>query len=280
PPPRNVPLYDPARPTHEPVIRMPKKREHLDGFSSSAISVLSCRGRVGSLDDKPLTLRLDSGASLSLIKRAYLDSLLHPPKIRKGMKVQIVQLTSTTPHLEGYVKLPVFIRSEDGTTLEFEIEAYVVPDMTVELLLGEDWHHNYELGVLRNVVEGTRVKVGKTGYYFKATSLAADTAAAEVQAFNVRSFKVLHASAAGFIKAKSHRRARAARYRRTRSTSNGELRAYRDTIVRPNSTALVDLDSSLPLGREWFVERNLVCVGHDAFLSVPNSFISTSTEPL
>ncbi|EJD40131.1 hypothetical protein AURDEDRAFT_70446, partial [Auricularia subglabra TFB-10046 SS5] len=249
PPPHDLPLRDPNLPASECVLRMPKKRHTPPGLSSKGISVLSCRGRVGSLDEELLTIRLDSCADLCLVHQKFLNSMKNPPRIRKGLKVQIAQLTNNAPEIEGYVLMPMFIRAEDGAMLEFDLEAYVVPDMTVDLLVGEDWHVNYEVDVMRNLEHGTQVQVGDSGYRFPAT-------------------------------AKSHRRAKASRFRKRRATWNGELRAYRDVVIPAETTALVDISGKLAVDREWFVERNLVCVERGVFLSVPNSLISTRTDKL
>ena len=47
------------------------------------------------------------------------------------------------------------MQSEEGILLESEAEAYIVPGMTVPILLGEDFQLNYEVGVTRNVELGT-----------------------------------------------------------------------------------------------------------------------------
>ena len=48
--------------------------------------------------------------------------------------------------------------------IESEAEAYVVPGMTVPILLGEDYQLTYEVGVTRNVEDGPRVHFGKSEY--------------------------------------------------------------------------------------------------------------------
>ncbi|EJD51367.1 hypothetical protein AURDEDRAFT_47993, partial [Auricularia subglabra TFB-10046 SS5] len=250
PPPQDAPLRNPNLPASECIVRMPKKRLHKPGQSAKGISVLTCRARIGSMDEAALDTTMDSGASLTLAHKPFLQSLKYPPKIRKGMKVCIAQLTSNTPSIEGYVTLSLFVRAEDGAMLEFKIEAYVVPTMTVPLLLGEDWHQNYELDVLRSVEH--------------ASSLA-------------HSYSLLDPYTAHFVRAKGHRRAKATWHRRKAALGNGELRVFKDVVVHANSTTMVDFASDLPLEREWFVERNLVCVGRDTFLTVPNCLISTMT---
>ncbi|EJD43085.1 hypothetical protein AURDEDRAFT_167762 [Auricularia subglabra TFB-10046 SS5] len=105
PPPHDRLLRDPELPTSECVLRMPKKRHPLPGQSSKGISVLSCRGRVGSLEEQLMTIRLDSCADLCLVHQKFLQSMKNPPRVRKGLKVQIAQLTSNTPEIEGYVQM-------------------------------------------------------------------------------------------------------------------------------------------------------------------------------
>ncbi|EJD35726.1 hypothetical protein AURDEDRAFT_36096, partial [Auricularia subglabra TFB-10046 SS5] len=243
-----VSLQPPELSKEELVIRMPRRRSPPDGMSTRGIRVLSCRGRVGAKDNPTTDIILDTGANLCTIDEDFRAAMPNPPRIKQGLKVQIAQLTSKALDIKGYVQFPVFIRGEDGATLEFEVEAYVVPNMSVPLLLGEDWQVNYELQILRNLAYGTRVGVGSSGHYFPASS--------------------------------NHRRARAARHRKKIRTSNGELRAFKDTIVPPNTTVFVDISSTLPLERDWLVERNLVCVGDDVFLTVANCLISTATDML
>ncbi|EJD33877.1 hypothetical protein AURDEDRAFT_76613, partial [Auricularia subglabra TFB-10046 SS5] len=226
---------------------MPRKRSYLPGQSAKGISVLSCKACFGSKDDSATDTTMDSGASLTVVHKPFLATLKHPPKIWKGMKVRIAQLTSNTPNIEGYVTMSMFIHAEDGMMLEFEVEAYVVPTMTVPILLGEDWHLNYELDVLRSVEHGTP-----------------------------RSITFVNPSTAFFVRAKRHQRDKAARHQRKATLGNGEIRAFKDVVVRAHSTALVDFARDLPLEREWFVEQNLVCVGRDMFLTVPNALISTA----
>ena len=62
--------------------------------------------------------------------------------------------------IKGYVQFPLYVQSEEGKILEFQMECYVVPGMGVPLLLGEDFHVNYEIGVLRRSEEGSLIQVG------------------------------------------------------------------------------------------------------------------------
>ncbi|KZV98063.1 hypothetical protein EXIGLDRAFT_607371, partial [Exidia glandulosa HHB12029] len=232
-------------PPSETVFKVPAARSPPSGYSSVGISVLSCQGRVGSLADQAITLRMDSGASLTLVDEGYVQKLKNPPKIRTGLKVEIAQLTDKAPRIKGYVRVPVFIQDEDGQTLEFETEAYVVPGMTVDVLLGEDWHLNHEIGLIHFV----------------------------------RAYRVVNTKAASFVRAKSHRRAKANRHRCKLALRSGALRAFKDVVIPAATTCNVTIAGDLRGKRDWYVERNLVPIKGDAFLTVPNTFISTDTKP-
>ncbi|KZV97802.1 hypothetical protein EXIGLDRAFT_576180, partial [Exidia glandulosa HHB12029] len=209
------------------------------GMSSVGITILSVRGTVGSKQDTVITLRLDSGASISLVSEEFLRLLKNPPKIRTGLKVHLAQLTNKEPRIKGYVELPVWIRAEDGTALRFNVEMYVVPDMTVEVLLGEDFHLNHELSVLRNVELGTRVTVGQTGHAFEAAS-------------TTEARKKAHA--------------------------DGAITAWKDTLIPAETTVRVPIAGALQEGREWYVERFMVPQKDETFLTVPNTLLDLRTE--
>ncbi|TFY75177.1 hypothetical protein EWM64_g8840 [Hericium alpestre] len=63
------------------------------------------------------------------------------------MKLKLTQLTSDKVKLLGYINIPVFLPSVKGPTLELEVEAYIVSDMSAPILLGEDFHLNYKLDI-------------------------------------------------------------------------------------------------------------------------------------
>ena len=66
--------------------------------------------------------------------------------------------------------MPILFPCEEGCLLEAELEAYVVPGMTVPLLVGEDFLLNYEVGVERDVHQGVTLKFGDPDWRVKASS--------------------------------------------------------------------------------------------------------------
>ena len=58
--------------------------------------------------------------------------------------------------------------SETRDVLETEAEAYVVPNMTVPILLGEDYQQSYEISVTQNVELGTHIGFGQHDHRIRA----------------------------------------------------------------------------------------------------------------
>ena len=83
-----------------------------------------------------INLRLDLCADVTLISQDYLESLKDRPPCQKGLKMDLWQLTDKDAKIQGYFRIPIFMESSDGVILETEAEAYVVPDMTIPILLG------------------------------------------------------------------------------------------------------------------------------------------------
>ena len=198
-------LQLPPPPKNIKPIRLPKKRFYPAGESSVGVSVLSVKGWVGNLDNPLTDLRLDSCADITLISAEYYDSLRACPPVQQGMRMRLWQLTDKDSKLRGFVRIPIFMVTDEGVTIESEAEAYVVPGMTVPILLGEDYQLTYEVGVTRNVEEGPRVHFGKSDY---------DIAARQVE--RTRDFDRMRQSAYSigrFIRNKLHRRRKNKRHR-------------------------------------------------------------------
>ncbi|KZV59722.1 hypothetical protein PENSPDRAFT_594955, partial [Peniophora sp. CONT] len=130
---------------------MVRYKDPAPGSASAGVSVLCVEGRIGSVDGAPVNFRLDSGANISLMSEDLYASLGESaPRLQKGTKLRLLQLTSEKVKILGYVSLPAFMRARTGEILEFELEAYVVRNMTVPLLLGEDFQMLYSIGVSRS----------------------------------------------------------------------------------------------------------------------------------
>ena len=113
------------------------------------------KGRVGSTRNASTDLRLDSCADITLISADYLSSLRDKPAVQQGMRMKLWQLTDKDCELGGFVRIPIIVETREGQTIEMEAEAYIVPNMTVPILLGEDFQLTYEISVSRSTSEGT-----------------------------------------------------------------------------------------------------------------------------
>ncbi|EJD41532.1 hypothetical protein AURDEDRAFT_37769, partial [Auricularia subglabra TFB-10046 SS5] len=231
-------------------IEVIPRRTAPSGMQSVGVGVLTVKGKIGSALENDVPLRMDSGANLSLGSDSLLTTMKDPPKLKTGLKINIAQLTDQSPRVKGYVTVPIRIPAEDGTVLVFNTELYIVPGMTVPVLLGEDFQQKYELSVLRNAELGTKVRVGETSLAFPASASQDDSEAGLAASKLARAYKV-HA--------------------------NGAVRAWADVLIPAESTKRVLIAGDFQKNREWIVEPFLIPQTDETFLTVPNTLISVHT---
>lgn len=165
---KSPPTVEFPSPLPQTRVRIPKARNTAPGESSVGILVLAVRGKLGSVRNPEIDLRLDSCADITFISEAIYEELLDKPKLQQGKCMNLWQLTDKDCTIKGYVRIPVLIESREGILLEFEAKAYIVPRMTVPILLGEDFQTTYELAVQRSVMEGTTVSIRSTDFEISA----------------------------------------------------------------------------------------------------------------
>lgn len=93
----------PGPPNHDIKIRLKKKHFSPAGASAVGVSVVAVQGWVGSTRNKPIDIRLDSCADVTLISQEYLESLQDRPPCQNGLKMNLWQLTDKDATLQGYV---------------------------------------------------------------------------------------------------------------------------------------------------------------------------------
>ena len=265
-----LPFHDlPGPPAPLSRVRMPKARITKPGASAVGVSVLSTRGRLATTRNEEIDLRLDSCADITLISEELYLSLKNRPSLQQGYQMQVFQLTETGTHIKGFVRIPVFMEATDGTIIETEAEAYVVPNMTVPILLGEDYHLNYEIQVSRSVTDGSYLHFKGSPYSVPAVGVGRtnDFDRLRKGAHNVSSF----------VKAKTHKRAKMKRQRRKRQAMEDAhlVKAAQDYRIRPHESCRVQVVGHFEDERDWFVEKNMLSCGNDNVLLVPNVLISS-----
>lgn len=153
-------------------IWVPKSRISRSGRLAVGVSVVAMRGRVGSQRNGLTDLRLDSCADITLILAEFFATLRDKPAVQQGMRMKLWQLTDKDCELGGFIRIPVFVDTEDGNILEMEAEAYIVPKMTVPILLGEDFQLTYEISVSRSVENGTSITFRRSPHQVSAQPVA------------------------------------------------------------------------------------------------------------
>ena len=160
--------------------------------------------------------------------------------------------------------------TDDGITIESEAEAYVVPGMTVPILLGEDYQLTYEVGVTRNVEEGPKIHFGQSTYGITAQ-----------QVDRTKDFERLRQSAYSigrFIRSKLHRRRKNKKHRQKVKFGLDQkiVRAKEDYKIRPHECKRIEVEGQLGEDRDWLVSKNLLSGADDSYFVVPNTLISAS----
>jgi hypothetical protein len=132
--------------TYEPgkVFPASKGRSLPEGMGSLGSKALHMRARVHKLDSSDVKARLDSGADITLISEEFWKSLTDPPRLREGMRMKLYHLTGGAKVL-GYIKTELYATALDESIVSFELEVYVVRNMNIPILLGEDFQTTYEL---------------------------------------------------------------------------------------------------------------------------------------
>jgi hypothetical protein len=259
----------PIRPSGIVPIRLFKKRKTKPGRSVLGTSVLSMKGSVGDATGPLIDLRVDTCADLTLMSEELYLSLPNRPPIRQGLPMKLVQLTHEESDIKGYVNVPLFVMSEDGSLIEMEAEAYVVPGMSVPILLGEDDQLNYEITVTRNLESGTKIHFQGWRYTVRAQNVSCTNDFGRILFSNRIENK--------HVKAKRHR-SKLVREKR-RSAKFGEekrtVRAAHDYKIRPHKCRSILLEGYFEQDKEWLVEKSLLANANDSYFAVPNTLISS-----
>ncbi|KAJ6478853.1 hypothetical protein C8R47DRAFT_1219399 [Mycena vitilis] len=259
----------PSAPKELTPVRLHKRRSAAAGRSAIGTSVLSVKGWVGSLDTEPIDIRVDSCADVTLVSLAHYNSLPHKPAIQAGIPMKLIQLTQEEAGIDGYVRLPIYMISEEGELIESEAEAYVVPGMSVPILLGEDYSLTYEISLTRNVERGSRLHFNNWEF----------TVRAEHVGRTLDTSRILLSSQhlGGVTKSKRHR-TKLVRQKRKAKRFDAErliVRASRDYRIRAHECRSILVEGYFENDKEWLVEKNLLSNANGSYFTVPNVLISS-----
>ncbi|KDQ48979.1 hypothetical protein JAAARDRAFT_144121, partial [Jaapia argillacea MUCL 33604] len=218
-------------------MRIRKKRRTSPGFSVVGVSVVSVWGQLGHLANREVDLWLDSCADVSLVSQEFYDSMKFKPRLKQGLIMKLYQLTEKDTSLSGYVLLPIYIVMEARRTVELEVKTYVVLGMTVPVLLGEDFHLNYELTVSQNVEEGTFICLRSELDRIHATGVK----------------------------------------RRARKKKFGEeaclIQATKDYRLALHTVQNLQVKGDFGSDQDWVVKKYLLSNANESFIAIPNTLI-------
>ncbi|KAI5894554.1 uncharacterized protein SCHCODRAFT_02686158 [Schizophyllum commune H4-8] len=263
--------YDPGK------IRLVPRRGALR-LPDGNTSVLSVRGRVGSSRDVEVDLRIDSGASVTLVSLGHYHKLISPPPIRTEEGSRLMQLTKRDAPVKGKVRLSFQIFCNDGTTLEMDCEVQIVEGMTVPVLLGEDFQQAYELSVRRALeLDGTSSTTiefgGAPEHPISATPVRRSPDYDRVAKSFLGEMPAEKIARGSFVsRAKQKLRER----KRKAEILDSLILAAKDTRLPPNTCVKVEVLGPFESPGEWVVEKILLSSDDDRFLAVPNTIISSA----
>ncbi len=104
---------------------------------------------------------IDSGSDITHVSEKALSTLNGNYKIKKGQKIELIQVTGTSS-ISGFVNLDVFFTTDKGT-VKISVEAYIVKGMTTPFILGNDFADQYSISTIRQEGE-SYLEFGDSGH--------------------------------------------------------------------------------------------------------------------
>ena len=263
----------PGIPEAENINKDERREQNSTSSPQSESPSLNCdfsssnRSRPEEVKDPPIT-RMDPPP--------LKEKFVRIPKVRskpEGMSAVGVLVLSTRGYVGSMENGETDLRLDscaDITFIETEAEAYVVPNMTVPILLGEDYQQSYEVCVTRNVEEGTHLSFLRHDYRIRAVPVEW-----------TKDFSRLRQSAymvGQFVHRQLHRRNKNKRHCQKVKFGLEEktVRAAEDYHLKPHESKPIRVEGQLGEDREWLVQKNLLANANDSFFAVPNVLISAA----
>ncbi|KAL1684810.1 hypothetical protein GGG16DRAFT_24639, partial [Schizophyllum commune] len=246
------------------VFPAPRARSHPAGYNALDTNALTLPVRIGSPRGEQTHGRMDSGADITLMSEEFFKRVGTLPPYKEGLRMKLYHLTGSAKVL-GFTTFTMYARTKTKELVSFEVEAYVVRDMKVPLLLGEDFHTAYELSVKRHADGSTDVVIGGSG-----RELAASSSRRIQLGFCV----VAQARSQGFTRLKPRRTKR--RMRKLESP----VRAVEDVIIPPGSVKPVRLEGRFEGRKDWLVERLLIGVDDGDVMAAPLTWVNAEAPCL
>ncbi|KAF9536972.1 hypothetical protein CPC08DRAFT_771404 [Agrocybe pediades] len=164
--------------------------------------------------------------------------------------------------------------SSEGSILQLEAEAYIVPGMTVPILLGEDFQLMYEVCTTRSVSEGTSISFRGTPFTVEAKPVT------KTEDFQKVKKNVLNVEKYGRVKQHQRDRNRRQKQRKSARKDPDVVRAAEDCVIKPEQCKRIRITGELQPGQVWFFERDFVANPKDNLLVIPNVLLDSDSPHL
>ena len=256
-------------PNDSEVIMAVRKETKPEGLGSLGSQALHFKGYVQSIGRGEVKARLDSGADITLMSEEFWNKISTLMKPKEGLRMKLYHLTGHAAVL-GYVRTRLYTRTTDDTWICFELEAYVVKDMRVPLLLGEDFQTAYELNVKRFASGHCEVSIGSGPKIIPASSaLNVDLGFEIRRAYMNQSFV----------------RSKAACRKRARQLKNSpkdlpSVYAVEDVRIEAGTVKYVKVAGSFQGRKDWLVERVVVGTESADIMAAPFTWINSDNPVL
>ncbi|EUC56265.1 Ty3/Gypsy polyprotein/retrotransposon, putative [Rhizoctonia solani AG-3 Rhs1AP] len=103
--------------------------------------------KIGNLEEKEISIIIDSGSDITLIGKKYYESMISPPKAKTGKNVQLQQVTGKSS-INQFIEASILFETSE-LIIKMKVDAYIVPNMNVPFILGNDFAGQYKLSILR-----------------------------------------------------------------------------------------------------------------------------------
>ncbi|KAF8185091.1 hypothetical protein K438DRAFT_1597890, partial [Mycena galopus ATCC 62051] len=244
------------------IVKAHRARSMPAGMGSLGIRALHMKVHIGSPDAPSTMGRLDSGADITLMSEEFFNSLPGLPKPREGLCMRLYALTGEAKVL-GYTRFTMFALSNNGSLVSFEVEAYVVRNMRVPLLLGEDFQ----------VYGHCDVRVGRSEFVIPGSS------AQRVDlGFEICSVHAVVAS--GFRRFKAHQRVKVHHHRLQEEDSRTPVLAAEDTLIPAGAVRNILLRGSFEARADWLVDKIVMPTDDASVIAAPLTWINSESPYL
>ncbi|KAI0077536.1 hypothetical protein K474DRAFT_1583976, partial [Panus rudis PR-1116 ss-1] len=217
-------------------LELRKAQARPPGSSFLGAHATTIQAHLGLNERDPTPVIVDSGSDITLISESALQGMSHPPKLKNGQKVRLVQVTGNAT-INGFVHIDLYFSTDQGT-VKMPVEAYVVRGMSAPFILGNDFADQYSISIIhRSIPVQTSITppfVDENGHAFQVKTGCTDALTPQTR----------------------HRRLKHIRQRHRQREQDRTVRSAITTKIPPKTSVRIPVRARFPEGQtEIFVEK-------------------------